>query len=167
MHFQCNFTRHLVQRGMNKMSPQQTGRPCLNLRRLLIHCQTVLLGSSEIAEMSSEDKLSILQLGAGYSMQQYANIDVEDLIVLFMKFEQSQTIWIWHDHSSLPLHGNLAVMVGVVYDSLVCKSESEVGRNVQEYIKEGEIHIVALGSSALEDQIALIPERLTVSKVDS
>ena len=70
-----------------------------------------------------------------------------------MKFEQSQTIWIQHDHSTLALHGILAVMVGVVYDTLVFKTESEVGRNVQEYIEEGESHIVAL-----EDQIALIPE---------
>ena len=58
----------------------------------------------------------------------------------------------------MKLHGILAVMFGVVYDSLVFKTESEVRRNVQEYIEEGEIHIVALGSSALEDQVALIPE---------
>ena len=51
-------------------------------------------------------------------------------------------------------------MVGVVYDSLVFKTESEVGRSVQEYIEEGEIHIVALGSSSHADQATLIPEHL-------
>ena len=51
-------------------------------------------------------------------------------------------------------------MVGVVYDSLVFKTESKVGRNVQEYIEEGEIPIVSHGSSALEDQVALISEWL-------
>ena len=50
-------------------------------------------------------------------------------------------------------------MVGVVYDSIVFKTESEVGQNVQELI-EGEIHIVAHGSSSLQDQATLIPERL-------
>ena len=131
---------------MYTTSPQQTGRPCLNLRNLLIHCQTVLLGYSDIAEMSSEDELSILQLGAGYSMQQYANIAVEDLKALLMKFEQSQTIWIQHDHSSLVLHGILAVMVGVMYDSLVFKTESEVDKNVHEYIlKRGRSTLLHLG----------------------
>ena len=48
-----------------------------------------LHSDSEIPEMSSEDGLSILQLGAGYSMQQYSNINVEDLKVLVMKFERS------------------------------------------------------------------------------
>ena len=42
----------------------------------------------------------ILQLVARYSLQQYANITVEDLKVL-LKFERSRTIWIWYDHSSL------------------------------------------------------------------
>ena len=52
-------------------------------------------------------------------MHQYANITVEDVKVLLVKFERSQTIWIWHDHFSLASHGILAVMVGVVYDLLV------------------------------------------------
>ena len=51
-------------------------------------------------------------------------------------------------------------MVGVVNDSLVFKTKSEVGRSVQEYIEEGEIHIVALGSSSHANQATLIPERL-------
>ena len=34
---------------------------------------------------------------------------------------------ICHDHSCLALHGILALMVGVVYDPVVFKTESEVG----------------------------------------
>lgn len=48
-------------------------------------------------------------------------------------------------------------MVGVVYDSIVFKTEDEIGQNVQEFI---EVYIVAHGSSSLEDQATLIPERL-------
>ena len=51
-------------------------------------------------------------------------------------------------------------MVGVVYDPIVFKAGSEVGQNVQEFVEEGEIHIVAHGSSTLSDQATLIPERL-------
>ena len=69
-------------------------------------------------------------------------------------------IWIWHDHSCLASHGILAVMVGVVYDPIVFKTESEVSQSVQEFVEEGKIHMVAHGSSTLADQATLIPERL-------
>ena len=55
-------------------------------------------------------------------------------------------------------HGIVAVMIGVVYDPIVF--ESEVGRSVQEFVEEGEIHMVVHGSSTLADQATLIPERL-------
>ena len=48
----------------------------------------------------------------------------------------------------------------MVYDPIVFKTESEVGQSVQEFVEEGEIHIVAHGSSTLADQATLIPERL-------
>ena len=69
-------------------------------------------------------------------------------------------IWIWHDHSCLVSHGIVAVMIGVVYDPIVFKTESEVGQSVQEFVEEGEIHVVVHGSSTLADQATLIPERL-------
>ena len=51
-------------------------------------------------------------------------------------------------------------MVGVVYDSIVIKTEDEIRQNAQEFIEEGEVHIVAHGSSSLEDQATSIPECL-------
>lgn len=51
-------------------------------------------------------------------------------------------------------------MVGLVYDSIVFKTENEIGQNVQEFIEEDEVHIVRHGSSSLEDQATLISERL-------
>ena len=108
----------------------------------------------------AEVRQSLLSAHEEFSKHAFPKNTVEDLRTLLKKFEQNQTIWIWHDHSTLASHGILAVMVGVVYDSLVFKTESEVGRSVQEYIEEGEIHIVALGSSSHPDQATLIPEHL-------
>ena len=58
-------------------------------------------------------------------------------------------IWIWHDRSCLASHGIVAVMIGVVYDPIVFKTESEAGQSVQEFVEEGETHMVAHGSSTL------------------
>ena len=70
-------------------------------------------------------------------MCQFEHATVEELKAALTKFERSRTMWIWHDHSTLASHGILAVMVGVVYDSLVFKTEGEIGNNVQEFIEEG------------------------------
>ena len=137
--------------------------PLIDIRRSLLsaHEKYMRLHSdAEIESMSREDILSILQLGARYSMCQFEDTTVEELRAALTQFERNRTMWIWHDHSTLASHGILAVMVGVVYDSLVFKTESEIGHNVQEFIEEGEVHIVAHGSSSLEEQAILIPERL-------
>ena len=99
-------------------------------------------------------------MGARYSMHKFADATEDELKALLTQFERNQTIWIWHDHSSLASHGILAVMVGVVYDSLVFKTEDEISQKVQEFIKEGEVRIVAHGSSSLKDHTILISERL-------
>ena len=135
----------------------------MDVRQSLLSAHEGLMrlhSDTEIEKMSKEDVLSILQLGARYSMHHYENATVEELKAALTRFERNRTIWVWHDHSSLASHGILAVMVGVVYDSIVFKTDVEVGQQGQEFIEEGEIHIVAHGSSSLEHQATLIPERL-------
>ena len=85
------------------------------------------LGSSdsEIYSMTRDDVFSILQLGVEYSMHQFANATVENLIAHITRF---WSIWIWHEGTSLASHGILAVMVGVAYDLFVFKTENEVGQ---------------------------------------
>ena len=54
------------------------------------------------------------------------------------------------DHSCLASHGIVAVKIGVVF-----KTESEVSQSVQEFVEEGEIHMVVHASSTLADQATL------------
>ena len=115
----------------------------------------------EIKAMSKEYILGVLRKGAGYFMNQFENLSLEELKHLLSKYERTRTIWIWHDHSSLASHGILAIMVGVMYDPIVFMTENEIGKNVEEFLQEGEIHAVAHGSSSLQDQATLIPERLS------
>ena len=124
------------------------------------HEQFMRLHSDSEIEQMSRDVLSILQVGARFSMHQLKHATKEELKAVLAQFERNRTIWIWHDHSSLASHGIVAVMVGVVYDSIVFKTENEIGQNVQEFVEEGEVHIVGHGSSSLEDQATLIPECL-------
>ena len=137
--------------------------PLVEVRQSLLDASEQFMrlhSDSDIHSMSRDDVLGILQLGARYSMQQSADATVEDLKAQLTRFERNRSIWMWHDHSSLASHGILAVMVGVLYDPVVFRTEDEIGRSVQECIEEGTIHMLAHASSTLEDEAILIPERL-------
>ena len=78
--------------------------PLVNICQALLsaHEQFMRLHSdSEIEKMNGEDVLSILQMGARYSMHQFAHATEQELKALLAQLERNRTIWIWHDHSSL------------------------------------------------------------------
>ena len=85
----------------------------------------------EIDQMSKEGISDILGHGALYSMNQFEKVNLDELKCMLAKFECNRAIWIWHDHSTLASHGILAVMIGVMYDLIVFKTESKVGQSAR------------------------------------
>ena len=67
----------------------------------------------------------------------------------------------WHDHSAILGHGYVLVTVKVYY-VFKCVDEIEGNRvrNIQVFIEEPEIHILGMASSSIEDQAALIGDRI-------
>ena len=72
----------------------------------------------------------------------------------------------WHDHSTILNKGMIMVTVNVLYDRAVFLSNEEYhqksGRsvNVQAEVEQPAVYMLTLGSSSVEDQSALIPERV-------
>ncbi len=89
-----------------------------------------------------------------------APIDSTDnqLNKLIKRIERTRTIACWHDHSTILGKGYVLVTTKVVYDPAVFKDLQDV--NTQAFIEEPEIHIIAMSSSSIEDQAALIEDRL-------
>ena len=82
------------------------------------------------------------------------------------QLERTRTLGMWHDHSTILGHGYVLITVRVMYDRAVFKVESELQENksfynIQSFIEEPEIHLLAMSSSCAEDQAALIPDRLS------
>lgn len=80
--------------------------------------------------------------------------------------ERTRTIALWHDHSTLLSHGYVLVTIKIVYDQAVFITNSELlqrstVRDIQSYTEEPEVHILALSSSSIEDQTALVSDRLS------
>jgi len=81
--------------------------------------------------------------------------------------EPTRTIPLWHDHSTLLGHGYVLVTMKIVYDQAVFITNSELPqrstvRDIQSYIEEPEVHVVALSSSIIEDQTALVSNYLAL-----
>ncbi len=123
--------------------------PLKDIRQSLLDCHEPFMrlhNYFKIFETNKEDILKILECGACFLIKQFEEAALEHLKCFLTKFEQNQKIWIWHDHSGLASHGIVAVMIGLVYDPIVFKTETESGQSVQECVEEGEIHMVAHGS---------------------
>ena len=81
------------------------------------------------------------------------------------QLERTHTLGMWHDHSTILGHGYILITVSVMYDRAVFKVKSELEehnpfQNLHSFIEEPEIYILAMSSSCVEDQAALIQDRL-------
>lgn len=79
----------------------------------------------------------------------------------------ARSLCMWHDHATILKMGFVMVTVHVIYDSTVFYTDKEYMQrnpganvNIQSEVEQPEIHILAAGSSTVEDQAALIGDRL-------
>ena len=62
--------------------------------------------------MTKERILELLHLVDGI---EHTNYSTDELCT---HNEQSRSLWVWHDHSSIVSHGIIAVMIGIMYDPI-------------------------------------------------
>ena len=119
------------------------------------------LWSDDVIESMNRDKL-IHTLEKAHEPL----VGTESLPELQTKLKRTQRtrhLAFWHDHASILCKGYLLVTVSVLFDPLVHLSREEykqrTGKNVeniQKMIEQPQVHLLALGGSSLEDQLAII-----------
>ena len=116
----------------------------------------------QIVAMTRDELISVLQL----ARQAFDNTaDDNKLRELLIKIERTRTLAIWHDHSTLLGRGYVLITAKVIYDTAVFKSQHEIessqahAHNIQSEIEQPQLHMLALCSSSVEDQAALIVDR--------
>ena len=83
------------------------------------------------------------------------------------KSERTRHIAMWHDHSTILGRGYVLVTIKLLYDHAVFKSDDTINqsqKDLQAYIEEPEIQIIALSSSSVDEQTTLIDDRLECMK---
>ena len=87
---------------------------------------------------------------------------------LLKQAQRSRAIYFWHDHATILKMGFVMVTVHILYDPVVFYTDNEYQElnpgadvNIQAEVEQPEIHLLAFGSSSVEDQAALIKDRLS------
>ena len=75
-------------------------------------------------------------------------------------------VLLWHDHATILSTGFLMITVHTLYDPAVFLTNSEDQQytqsavDIQTEVEKPEIYMLALGSSSIEDQAAVLPDRI-------
>ena len=94
---------------------------------------------------------------------------VDELRDLLRQAQTSRCLCMWHDHATILKMGFVMVTVHIMYDPVVFYTDEEylqlnpgvIDVNVQAEVEQPEIHLLALCSSSVEDQTALIGDCLS------
>ena len=138
--------------------------PLVEIRQRLLERQLKymrLTPESTIATMTKPELLKRLNMNCDGKSE-------EELRELLCQAQKSRFLCMWHDHATILKMGFVMVTVHIMYDPVVFYTEDEylelhpgVDVNIQAEVEQPEIHLLALGSSSIEDQSALIEDRLS------
>ena len=92
----------------------------------------------------------------------------EELCTALATSERSRSLAMWHDHATILNMGFLMITVHTLYDPAVFLTDEEFKLQnnlpeavcVQSEVEQPEIYILSLGGSSVEDQAAIIGDRL-------
>ena len=92
----------------------------------------------------------------------------KELRELLKQVQRSRAICFWHDHATILKMVFVMVTVHILYDPVVFYTDNEyqelnpgADANIQAEVEQPEIHLLAFGSSSVEDQAVLIKDRLS------
>ena len=142
--------------------------PLISIRKKLLHNHEPYMRLHTDSEFNSMTKQELLQHYSALHIKLPDETSDDNLRANLAQYVRTRTWAIWHDHATIAGKGYILVTCHVVYDSAVFKKDDELQQgadtNIQSYIEEPEIHIIALSSSSQEDQAALISDRLECIK---
>ena len=81
--------------------------------------------------------------------------------------QRCRHLLMWHDHATILGSGYILITITVLYDPLIFMNEAEytakTGKwmcNIQQVVEEPHIHMIAVGSPSVSDQLVIIGDRV-------
>jgi hypothetical protein len=121
-----------------------------------------LTPDSTLAGMSEEELTKRLNMTTADDKSE------EELRDLVRQSERRRSLCFWHDHATILKTGFVLVTIHIMYDPMVFYTQEEYRELhpeldvcIQSEIEQPQIHLFAAGSSNIEDQVALVGDRLS------
>lgn len=152
-------TRERFEVSGRKISLYDLRQRVLQKQEEFMHLQT----DQELAQLGADELLAILH-ASNYPVRETLTNDQMQKIITNQQRQRSLAVW--HDHSTILNNGLIMITVHVVYDKAVFLTNEEyhhkTGKraNVQCQVEQPEIYMLVLGSSSVEDQAAVIADRI-------
>ena len=120
-----------------------------------------LHSDEEIKKMTKDDLMSLIP-----ENEIETNMSLDDMKAKVRHLERTRHLAVWHDHSSVLSNGYMLFTINIVYDNAAFKQLDEIAPehkpsiSLQEYVEEPRLCMIAICSSSVDDQAALIPDRV-------
>ena len=164
---ECELTKYIPNNGT--VVPQDVmvqGRkiPLYKPRQKLLQKHSAYMRLDTVNTMKREQLTTKLK---GLRYLDLATMSTECLRKQLQSAQTSRSLCLWHDHATILKTGFIMITVHVMYDPIVFLTDEEYnqghpGKNicVQAEVEQPEIYLLATRSSCVEDQAALVGDRL-------
>lgn len=122
------------------------------------------------AAFTSMDHAQVTNLANTSGVHAGTELSTNNLRKKIMKLQRTLTLAVWHDHATLLGLGILLMTVHVVYDPAVFITQQEYDARkskptcVQSIIERPALYIITAGSSSVDDQASILPDRVDCLK---
>ena len=141
--------------------------PLLSLRQKLLISQEKFMRLETNEQLQQKSRHEIITQLDKLCEHFDPTLPTEDLRESLKHLQHKRHLLLWHDHATLVGYGYLLLTVSVVYDPAIFLTREEYAEktgkdipNLQQCIEEPHIHMLAVGSSSISDQLALIADRV-------
>lgn len=163
-----SLTKYTVKEGVvstTKVAVYGRKFPMLHLREKLLKAHEKYMRLSTDSDLANLTQTQVVEACKRFSIPTEEDMQTDSLRHLLAKYQRQRSLVIWHDHATVLNSGFIMVTVHILYDDAVFLTNDEYHQmfdqhcDIQSIVEQPEIHMLALGSSSIGDQAALIPER--------
>ena len=161
-------TKHVTSEGIvSPLQVQVYGRKfsLLSLRNKLLKAHERYMRLPTDSDLANLTQTELLETCTRFDIG-VEDMQTDQLRHVLAKHQRQRSLVIWHDHATVLNSGFIMVTVHILYDHAVFLTNVEYQRkynqniDVQSEVEQPEVHMLALGSPSIEDQAALLPERV-------
>ena len=118
---------------------------------------------NELSQKGVDELAAILRSTNYHTTSTLSSNEMKQIII---SQQRQRSLAMWHDHATILRNGFIMITVHIVYDKAVFFTNEEyfnktgIRLNVQCEVEQPEIYMLVLGSPSVEDQAAVIPDRV-------